>query len=109
MKTTVLAALCALSGSALSGCVGGDEAKESGSDSGGEGEFEDLGFDLMRTDCGPDDGPVPVLEIGLEGEDCDASEPASEPWVRVMISGMASGVSAGSTYAVGSAGLGVWV
>ena len=109
MKTMVLAALCVLSGSALSGCVGGDEAKESGTDSGGEGEFEDLGFDLMHMDCGPDDGLEPVLEIGLDGEDCDASAPADALWVRVMISGMASGVSGGSTYAVGSADLGVWV
>ena len=100
MKTMVLAALCvlsggALSGSVLSGCVGGDEAKESGTDSGGEGEFEDLGFDLMHMDCGPDDGLEPVLEIGLDGEDCDASAPADALWVRVMISG--------------SADLGVWV
>lgn len=91
----------------LVGCVGGDDPKDSGAE--GEGEGEDLGFDLMYTDCGPDDGAVPVLEIGLLGEDCDASPPADAPWVRVMISGMGSGVSAGSTYEVGSVDLSAWV
>lgn len=91
------------------GCVGGDEAKESGDDSGVV--YEDLGFDRLQTGCGPDDGLVPVVFVGLDGDTCDAAAPADEVWVRIMFNQMSGDATAGTTYELGGelGDLSVWV
>lgn len=81
----------------LTGCTLGDTGKESG---------EDLGYDLMHTECGPDDGPVPELKIGLEGSDCDATTPADAAWLRARFS---SEPAVGVAYPPNEGELSVWI
>lgn len=89
------------------GCVGGDEAKESGDS--GAGEPEDLGVDVLQTECGPVDNLVPELEIGLVGEGCDATAPEDAVWVRIRFGELEAEVAGGNTYDVASDDLSVWI
>lgn len=71
------------------------------------GKTEVSGYDLMHTECGPTDGPVPELKIDLDGEDCDADTPAATPWVRVRFS--EGTPSTGVPYEPAAGDLSVWI
>ncbi len=68
---------------------------------------QDLGYDRMQTECGPDDGLVPELQIGLDGEDCAASAPEASPWIRARFSMSAPEV--GVAYEANAGDLSVWL
>lgn len=100
---------------ALWGCVGGEEVKDTGPDTGpdsGTDSGPDSGWDRardrMRQGCGPDDGLIPIVEAGWDGDTCAETAPETA-WVRIAFNEMSGPATAGTTYDLDSGDVSVWV